>query len=67
MSYSNRPSRRADPTVAPVDINPRTGEVTLRTPFSPSPHAEAKFKASAQGRKAERNRKRLESRLRGGR
>lgn len=65
MSYSNRPSRRADPTVAPVVIDPRTGEMTAREAFSRSPLAEKKFRESAAGRKLARRKARLTKRFGG--
>lgn len=62
MSYSNRPSRRPDPTVAPITRNPFTGEVGLREPFTPSAYTEAKFKASKAGQKRARRQQILQDR-----
>jgi len=54
VSYSNRPSKRPDPTVAPLETNPLTGEVTARVPFSPTPYQQAKREAAAKARKLNR-------------
>lgn len=41
MSYSNRPSRRPDPTIAPILHDPVTGKLKVRPPFMPSARQEA--------------------------
>lgn len=62
MAYSNRRSHRPDPTIAPVILNPATGEFELRTPFTPSAYTERKFLESAEGRRRARNKGRLTTR-----
>lgn len=54
MAYSNRRSKRPDPTVAPV-IRDARGKLTLRAPFTPSARAEASDERAARARA--RNRK----------
>lgn len=44
MAYSNHPSRRPDPSVAPIHKSPTTGRLGVRAAFTPSTHLEAKNK-----------------------
>ncbi len=67
MSHSNRPSHRPDPTIAPIVVDPHTGEVSLREPFSHSTYQEAKQRASTAGRKLARRKARLTKRFKGNR
>lgn len=54
MAYSNRPSRRPDPTVAPSYYDQRTGVHTARAPFTPSPYEQKRREARALARQANR-------------
>lgn len=64
MSYSNRRAHRPDPTVAPVVIDPRTGEVSMRMPWvTPSPYQEAKLAARKELKDRKRRAKKLGIRL----
>jgi hypothetical protein len=55
MAYSNRPSKWADPTVAPTFVDPVTGKRYVRDPFTQSPYQEAKLKRAAEARKRNRS------------
>ena len=50
MAYSNRPSKRPDPTVAPVTRDAR-GNIVARAPFTPSVRVEAARERAARARK----------------
>ena len=64
MSYANRPSHRADPTVAPVMFD-RDGEPYMRLPFSPSPQCEARETARIEKKKTAKRLKKAGQRASG--
>lgn len=57
MAYSNRPSRRSDPTIAPSYKDPVTGRVGARRPFQPSSYLETKNKSRETLREVDRARR----------
>jgi hypothetical protein len=52
MSYSNRPSKWADPSVAPVEWDPLSRRMRTRPAFKASARLEKRNKARAEARKA---------------
>lgn len=61
MANSNRPSKWADPSVAPVEWDPLSRKMRPRPPFKASPRLEKRNKARAEARERRQRLRDLEA------